>query len=98
VSSTRNTPASVDRGIDRMMMRDHEPQTLMPAELDLEHEPVTKPPRALPCSAWVRYGTDSMQVDGLATAWTARAVAVRWMTPDDREHRAWLWASAVTIR
>jgi len=98
MGQTRGTAASVDRGIDRMMMRDHAPQSLTPAELDLEHEPVTRPPRALPCTAWVRYGAEAIRVDGLATAWTARAVAVKWKTPDDVEHRAWLWASAVTVR
>lgn len=97
MGSTRGTPASVDRGIDRMMMRDHPPQSLTPAELDLEHEPITKPPRALPCRAWVRYGTNAVQVEGLVTAWTPRAVAVKWTTPDKAEHRAWLWASAVTV-
>lgn len=97
MGSTRNTPASVDRGIDRMMMRDHQPQSLTPAELDLEHEPITKPPRALPCKAWVRYGSDSILVDGVVTAWTSRAIAVQWKTPDGVVHRAWLWAPAVTI-
>lgn len=98
MGSTRNTPASVDRGIDRMMMRDHPPQTLTPAELDLEHEPLTKPPQPLPCSAWVRYGSDVIRIDGTAVAWTSKAVAVKWTTPDGAEQRAWLWAPAVTLR
>jgi hypothetical protein len=98
MGSTRGTPASIDRGIDRMMMRDHPPQSLTAAELDLEHEPVTKPPRALPCTAWVRYGVASICVDGLLLAWTDRAAAVQWRTPDDRVDRAWLWRSAVSPR
>lgn len=98
MGQTRNTAASVDRGIDRMMMRDHPPQTLTPAELDLEHEPLTRPPQPIPCTAWVRYGNDAMRIEGTITAWTARAVAVKWTTPDDAEHRAWLWSSAVQTR
>jgi len=96
MGSTRGTAASVDRGIDRMMMRDHSPQSLTAAELDLDHEPITRPPRAVPCRAWVRYGTDAIRVEGLVTAWTARAMAVKWVTPDGHEHRAWLWSGAVT--
>jgi hypothetical protein len=96
MGQTRNTAASVDRGIDKMMMRDHQPQTLTDAELDREHQDVTRPPRAIPCRAWVRYGTAAILVDGLITAWTTQAVAVKWMTPDSIEHRAWLWAGAVT--
>lgn len=95
MGQTRNTAASVDRGIDRMMMRDHAPQTLTPAELDLEHEPLTRPPKPIPCTAWVRYASDAIRVQGVITAWTAHAVAVKWTTPDGVEHRAWLWSSAV---
>jgi hypothetical protein len=98
MGQTRNTTASVDRGIDKMMMRDHPPQSLTPAELDLEHEALTRPPRAIPCTAWVRYGNDAIRVEGLITAWTPHAAAVKWTTPDSVEHRAWLWASAVTAR
>ena len=98
MGSTRGTPASIDRGIDRMMMRDHPPQTLTPAELELDREPITRPPRALPCSAWVRYGSDAIRVDGVLVAWTERAAAVQWKTPDDQVHQAWLWRSAVTLR
>jgi len=98
MGSTRGTAASIDRGIDRMMMRDHEPRTLTPAELALERDPITKPPRAMACRAWVRYGSAAIVVDGVLLAWTERAAAVQWKTPDGAVHQAWLWRSAVTLR
>ncbi|MCI4659741.1 hypothetical protein [Cryobacterium zhongshanensis] len=43
--------------------------------------------------AWVRYPAVSVNVQGRALAWTARAVYIEW---DHRgTHRAWVWASAV---
>jgi hypothetical protein len=81
----------------RVKMRG-EPQTLSAAELDSDREPVTRTPVALPVWAWVRYPEGSIRVDAEAVAWTSRAVAVRWPTPDGQTHRAWVWASAVERR
>ena len=84
----------MDGRILEALMREMEPQSLTRAELDLEHEALTRPPLARPVRAWIRYGETPVQVDALATAWTESAVAVRWKTPNG-EHRAWVWSSAV---
>ena len=46
-----------------------------------------------PVRAWVRYPAIADQVNGLALAWTPRAVYVEWEAHGT--HRAWVWASAV---
>ena len=43
--------------------------------------------------AWVRYPAIAVRVQGLAVAWTSRAVYIVW--EDRGTHRAWVWASAV---
>lgn len=79
-------------------MREREPTSLTPAELDLGREPLTKTPLRRPVHAWVRYGERAVRVEGEVVAWTTRAVAVKWTTPDGAEHKAWLWNSAVNPR
>lgn len=86
--------AKWDARILQMVARGKEPETLSPVELELSEEPITRPPRAIPVSAWVRYGGIPMRVDAEATAWTSRAVAIVWRTPEGL-HRAWVWRSAV---
>jgi hypothetical protein len=46
---------------------------------------------------WVRYGKVPIQVDALVTAWTTRAVSIKWNSPDG-EHKAWVWSNAVVER
>lgn len=72
------------------------PLSLTDDELELDVQPLTKPPRAVPVTAWVRYRDTAVKVDGRAVAWTARAVAVQWKTASGEVHRAWVWASAVS--
>ena len=36
-----------------------------------------------------------LRVDAEAWRWTERAVAIVWTVPGGKEHRAWVWASAV---
>lgn len=79
-------------------MREHEPDTLTPLELDLDSEPITRPPRARPVWAWVRYGSMPIRVEAEIVAWTATAAAIRWTTPDGSIHRTWVWASAIAGR
>jgi hypothetical protein len=82
-----------------MIARGKTPDTLLEVELQLGAVPLTKTPTPKPVRAWVRYGGVPVEVDALAVAWTARAVAVTWRIPDEEEpHRAWVWASAVTER
>ena len=74
------------------------PDTLTPAELELDREPLTRAPTPRPVRAWVRYGSVSLSVDAEAVAWTEHAVAVKWEAPGGVEHHAWVWASAVRPR
>lgn len=76
-------------------MRDHTPVSLADRELELGRLPLTRTPRPVPVRAWVHYDSIALQVDAEVVAWTPRAVAIRWMTPQGAEHRAWVWASAV---
>jgi hypothetical protein len=102
VGTNRRYAESLDRRVEQReaerAMREHEPSSLHRVELDLEHEPLTRAPDPVAVEAWVRYGPTAVNVRGVATAWTARAVAVKWPTPDGGEHRAWVWASAVRRR
>ncbi|CAN5475761.1 hypothetical protein BH10ACT6_BH10ACT6_12700 [soil metagenome] len=65
-------------------------------ELELETQPLTKPPVPRPVRAWVRFGPVAVKAE--AVAWTERAVAIRWTMASGAEHRAWVWASAVEPR
>jgi len=80
------------------VMAESAPSSLKDEELELDVQPLTKPPRAMPVTAWVRYGggETAVRVEGQAVAWTARAVAVEWKTSGGKVHRAWVWASAVS--
>lgn len=81
--------------IDETVMRDHEPFTLTPAELELDRLPLTRTPTPETVKVWIRYGTHPLKLEAQLVAWTPRACAVRWTTPAGDEHRAWVWASAV---
>lgn len=72
-----------------------EPLTLTDDELELDIQPLTRTPVAMPAIAWVRYGAVALKIPVEVVAWTSRAVAVRWKTPKGEIHKAWLWASAV---
>lgn len=84
--------------IDQVATRGLQPDTLTDEQLDLDNEPLTTPRRARPVIAWVKYGRIDLHVDAEAVAWTARAVAIRWRSPEGPVHRAWVWASAVSDR
>jgi len=75
-------------------MRGAEPESLTTAELDLATEPLTRTPVPRPVTAWVRYGNIPIEVDAVVTAWTTRAVAIKWEPPDGA-HKAWVWSNAV---
>lgn len=82
------------RQADLSIMRGSEPETLTAEELELATEPLTRPPKPTPVTAWVRYRKIGIRVNGRAVAWTAKAVAVKWDGPDGPD-RAWVRASAV---
>lgn len=84
----------ISANIDETVMRG-EPFTLTDDELELDSQPLTKPPVAVPAVAWVRYGPVAMRLSVEVVAWTERAVAIRWKTPSGATQRAWVWASSV---
>ena len=98
MGTSKRYAAHFDRLMDgrvlESVMRDGQPTTLTPPELELDTLPLTRTPVPEPVRAWVRYGDTAVKVDGRAVAWTPRAVAVEWDAPSG-VHRAWLWASAV---
>jgi hypothetical protein len=69
-------------------------QSLGKHELDLEHEPVTRPPQPRPVRAWVRFNDVPLLVDAEMVAWTNYAAAIRWKIRDT-EYKAWVWGSAI---
>ena len=75
-------------------MRSGDPGTLSAEELQLDKYPLTKDPQPSTVRAWIRYPEGSLEVEGLAVAWTSRAVAVKWEAYDDVEHRCWVWSGA----
>jgi len=87
--------ARMDARIAERIMRSGAPLSLSNVELQLDVLPLTRTPVPEAVRAWVRYPSAAVQVDALAIAWTPRAVAIKWPGPDDIEHRAWVWASAV---
>jgi hypothetical protein len=93
-TNRRYGEAGIAQGIDQVATRGVEPDTLTDAQLDLNNEPLTTPRRARPVSAWVKYGNVHLEVEAEAVAWTARAVAIRWRSPEGPIHRAWVWAGA----
>lgn len=73
-------------------MAESTPSSLKNEELELDVQPLTKPPRAIPLTAWIRCGggETAVRVEGHAVAWTAKALTVAWKTPEGKVHRAWL--------
>ena len=69
------------------------PRSLVPEQLG--DEPVTQAAETRRVTAWVVWedGVEEL-VNGVATAWTKRAVRVRFGIPGHM-HEVWVWAGAV---
>jgi hypothetical protein len=78
----------------RSVMRGR-PLSLTEDEKMLTELAMTTPPRPVAVRAWVRYPEGAVRIRAEAVAWTARTVRIRWTTPTDEKHEAWVWASAV---
>jgi len=79
--------------IDQRRFAQREPRSLQPEQLgDL---PVTSGTTVQKVRAWVVWedGVEEL-VDGVAVAWTKRAVRVRFGIPG-HFHEVWVWAGAV---
>ncbi len=72
------------------------PRSLAPEQLG--DQQVSRAPESLRVSAWVVWedGVEEL-VEGVATAWTKRAVRVRFGIPG-HIHEVWVWAGAVERR
>ena len=75
---------------------DHEvAHTLTP---DQYGQPIKKADRPVPALAWIRHRGAHRLVDAVATAWTPRAVQVRYRDDHGRIGTVWLPATAVMRR
>lgn len=81
--------------IDERSIQRGVPYTLHDEQLQLHKYPLTRPPKPLSGVAWVHYPHGHVLVRCQIVAWTSRAVAVRWKTPIDEIHKAWLWLHAL---
>ena len=88
----------VDGEILRMIAGDRVPGTLTAAEVDHDHNPITRPKVAEPVWVWVHYGDRAIRVEAELVGWTDRCGAVRWMVPGLGVHRSWVWLGAVEAR
>lgn len=81
--------------VDRVPLRDMA-RTLGPHAVG---GPIRRHDEGIPVRAWIvdSRGKDT-EVDGLAVAWTERAVHVSYFDVHGRQGFAWVWASAVTRR
>jgi hypothetical protein len=60
--------------------------------LDLENEPLAKPPHAGSARVWVRYGGMAIRAEAELVAWTSTAASVPVGHPERAmPHRAWVW-------
>ncbi len=58
--------------------------------------PVTKATSPIPVHVWLlSVDGEETEVQGMALAWTPRAVHVRYIDRHQREDSAWVWAGAV---
>jgi hypothetical protein len=65
-TSKRYADAVDRRVIERVaqaVMRDQQPETISPGELDLANEPLTRTPVARPAKAWNRFGGVPLLID-----------------------------------
>jgi hypothetical protein len=71
-------------------------RTLAPRQYQPNGEPIIKAPRPFAVRAWiVTDAGDDLEVEGLADAWTRRAVHVRYPT-ERPTGDAWVWTGSVT--
>jgi hypothetical protein len=71
------------------------PVGLSPTEVDLAAQPVRSHSTPVPIRAWVHFTAAPAQLEGFAVEWTETAVHVELVDTAGRQHRLWLWASAV---
>ncbi|WP_340638584.1 hypothetical protein [Microbacterium protaetiae] len=88
----------MDAGIDTKILDrvsgDGPLQSLTPAELALDREPLTiDPSPSRRVRAWVRFGDTPIRVEAVACRWTAQAVGIEFEAAGKRV-RCWVWQGA----
>lgn len=101
MSSNKRYAAHYDRLMDARLLEqairraDGPLQSLGAAELDLEHEPLTRTPKPTTARVWVRFGTEAFLIpEAQLVAWTPYAYAIRFDVRGT-EYKTWVWATAV---
>lgn len=101
MSSNKRYAAHYDRLMDARILEqaigraDGPLQSLDPAELDLEHEPLTRTPKPTQARAWVRFGSQPFLIpNAQLVAWTPYAYAIKFDVRGT-EYKTWVWATAV---
>ena len=88
--------ARLDALIGERIMREGQPRTLEPEQLELDHWPLTRLPIAEAVGAWVEYEPGGwLRLDVELVAHTPQHSAIRWLAYDDGMHRAWVWRGQV---
>ena len=90
----RDLDRRIQRAVNEAVIRPM-PRSLSEAELDLEHNSVTKAEEPIPVRAWVTYEAATIRPECEAIAWTPRAVQLRVRMASGAIHIVWVWASAV---
>lgn len=71
-------------------------QSLTPAELGLDREPLTRDPQPRQrVRAWVRFGPSAIDVDAVVHVWTERAIGIAFVV-GETQHKCWVWSNAAT--
>jgi hypothetical protein len=100
VGSNRRYAAHYDARLDQLigerLMREGQPVSLEPAQLELDRWPLTRLPISEACAAWVFYEPGGwLRLDVEMVAHTPHHCAIRWLAFDDVMHRAWVWRGQV---
>lgn len=90
----RDLDRRIERSVNEAVIRPM-PRSLSDAELDLEHNRITKAEEPIPVRAWVTYEAATIRPECEAIAWTPRAVQLRVRMASGATHIVWVWASAV---
>lgn len=80
--------------LDRVPLRD-QADSLEPPQYG---HPLRRAETPIAVSAWIHTRRGHALVEGVAVAWTPRAVLLRYVDEHGREGVAWVWANAVTRR
>lgn len=84
----------MDERILQQIASEYPLQSLTANERREDALPLTRDPHPKPCTAWVRFGPHSIQVEAVVAVWNDVACGIQF-TVAGRELRCWVWANAV---